>query len=459
MIARILLQSRAAWYALYFSILLLLSTLVRDISPQPDLFAHIRDFMPATSNLGDPLSFATGALDVYHFGWFTEQNGWLVRLWPPGFMVLEGWVLRLFGIDAPFILILIVLNCALAAMLLLLVRQSLLLSIPPLYSSLLPLLPFCFSLPRLFLLQPVGIVLGECFAIMFFLMAMLLMAQAARTASWHTAIVAGLLLALAAYFRSQFEMFIMAMTILAVPSLVFYLCRRLLFQGPVDMARRRSQTWVAATVILALITCHLSMLPWRFATYLDPYAGNMSWVQTSQLVYANAGKTDQQLFAVGGNWIVYGGGNIACKLEPAYCGKTDKDLFYRTVVQHMGDWYAHKLANVRHYWFATLRDFTAPIRTPSLLEILESFFYLFCVLSIPPLLWRIRRHPQAAIYWWFCSSFYAGCFAVFTFVHFETRYFYALKIFSMFNVMLLLGMAWQMRKAADDSKTITRHAP
>ncbi len=447
-------DSDAAWFSLYFVIMLMIAVLVRDIPQQPDLWANISNFMDPAKGMSftDPSSFAIGALDVFHFGWIQPENNWLIRLWPPGFMLTEGWVLRLFGLEAPFILILIILNCAFAAVLLLLVRKNLLMGMPKQYAGLLPLLPFCFSITRLFLLEPVGIILGECFAIIFFLTSMLLMMLAARTRSWKTAVASGLMLALSAYFRSQFEIIIMALTVFAALPLLLFAIRRVIRRYGSDRVQRRGQSWPALTVTLALLVCHLSMMPSRIATYLDPYAANLSWVQTSQLVYSNAGKTDKQLNDAGGGWVVRGGGNMACVLDSTYCGKADKGAFYRAFFYHMDQWYAHKLARVGEYWFASTKDFTLHAENPTVLETTENLFFLMSVLATFPLLWRVRHHQDAALHWWFCGSFYACFFVVFTLVHFEVRYFYAVKIFSVFNVLLLSGMAWQTRASAKVSE-------
>lgn len=446
-----LVDSNSAWFALYFVVLLLISALVRDIPDQPNLLENISDFMdPARKlKLGDPYSFATGALDIFHFGWLRDEDGWLFRLWPPGFMLAEGWVLRIFGLDAPFIFILIILNSACAASLLLLIRKKLLLGMPTQFAGLLPLLPFCFSIPRLFLLEPVGIILGEGFAIIFFLTAMMLMTNAVHARSWPIAVAAGLMLALSAYFRSQFELLIMVLTVLAALLLLLFVCGVVVRRNYRHQALQNGRLWLALTVTLALLVCHLSMLPWRITNYFDPYAQNLSWVQTSQLVYANAGKTDNQLLEAGGEWIVHGGGNLACTLESSYCAKADKESFYHAFFKHMDQWYARKLATVGEYWFSSTIDFTLPKTAPTFLENAANLIYLMCVLATLPLLWRARRHPDAAIHWWFCCSFYSCFFVVFTFVHFETRYFYAVKIFSVFSVLLLSGMAWQMRGRAE----------
>lgn len=427
--------------------MLMISVAVRDIPGQPDLWANISNFMDPAKvliQLTDPHSFAAGALDIFNFGWIRTENKWLIKLWPPGFMLTEGWVLRLFGIDAPFILILMVLNCALAAVLLLLIRKNLSAGVAKQYAGLFPLLPFFFPMPRVFLLEPAGIMLGECFAIIFFLMAMSLMVLAVRVRSWRCTVASGLMLALSAYFRSQFELIIVALTVFAVLPLLLFAVRILFWSG-LERVQRDDQSWLALTVTLALLVCHLSMMPWRVANYLDPDIANLSWVQTSQLVYYNAGRTDQQLLDAGGGWLVQGGGNLACVLDSSYCGKTDKYAFYRAFFQNMDQWYTAKMEKIGGYWFASVGDFASHGQKPTLLETAMNVFFLACVLATFPLLLRVRRHREAGLHWWFCISFYSCFFAVFTFVHFEVRYFYAVKIFSVFSVLLLSGMAWQSR--------------
>ena len=439
------------WFALYFFVAASIGLFVRDIPGQPDLFATITNFMtPANvTKLGDPTYFATGALDVYHHGWIKEENKWLIRLWPPGFMVLEGMVLKLFGVDAPFIFILIILNSIFIAFFLSVFRAYLLPMMAVYFASLIPLLPLLFPVIRIFLFQPGGIILGEGFAIVFFLISMFLVPLSVRSRSWKLAVIAGLLLALSAYFRSQFQLLVMFLTLTAIFLVAGYF---LILRGRVAKSERGDIAYVIRTIVIVVGIAHIAMAPWRIHNLLDPNVQSPSWVLTENLVYTNAGKTDKELNDAGGGWIVRGGGNLACKLEPTYCGKSDKGKFYLVLQNNLVNWTHHKFGIADEYWFSplnSLRDYVFPISSPSRLDMAINLVFLFCVLLTFPLLWWTRRHRDSLIYFWECASFYSCFLAVFTLVHFETRYFYAMKIFSIFIFIALSSLAWRLYKTSD----------
>lgn len=435
-------------FLFYLACLLLIGLVVRDIDGQPNILATIQNFMspPGVIQLGDPHSFSSGAIDVYQNGWFTPDKQWLINLWPPGFMLLEAAILKLFGLDAPFIAILIALCALLGAGMLVLMRKYLLEFVAPALATFLPLLPFCFPVTRLFLLQPIGIVLGECFSIIFFITAVLLALLGFRERSYRKAIAAGLMLALSAYFRSQFEILVMFLTLGAIPVLLWCLI------GP--LLRRTSQTGMARPqarlvvwiILSTLITAHLLMFPWRLRNLNNPYNQRLNWVSTETITYSNAGLTDEELFKVKAGWIVEGGGNLACNLEASYCGKGDKTLYYKAFFKHIKEWYIRKFALLDKYWFASIYNFTAPVHPSSWGDNVANLLLLLCVLLTWPFLWIARRHSESVLHLWICGSFYSCLFAVFTFVQFEVRYFYLIKIFSMFSTIMLGCLAFHARK-------------
>ncbi len=299
------------WFFFYFSVAASIGLFIRDVHRQPSLFATINNFMLSGSvPAADPNSFATGALDIYRYGWFKEDNQWLIRLWPPGFMVLEGLVLKCFGVEAPFILILIVLNSIFLGFLLLVFRAHLLRVVPVKAASMLPLLPLFLPVTRFFLLQPGGIILGEAFSIVFFLTAMFLIPLAIRNRSWGEAIPAGLLLALSAYFRSNFELLVTFLTLMAALLVLSYY---LLFRNWIRRVDRDIMSCFIRTVVIVLSVANAAMVPWRIHNYY--HSGNFSWTQTPNIEYRNAGLTDEQLTDNNGFFVVRGGGNLACKLR------------------------------------------------------------------------------------------------------------------------------------------------
>ena len=194
--------------AAYFAILLSIAFCVRDIPNQPDVFNTTLQHIStgAIRGLDDPASFATAAIHLAKAGRISAADEWYFNLWPPGFMFMEAMIITVFGQEAPIILVLQILAVVLFSIVLLLLYQTLnLYSKYKIVAILLPLLIFALPVSRVFLLQPIGITLGESFAIGSFLLFILLALRSIECFSFRYAIFSGLFLALSAYFRSQFE--------------------------------------------------------------------------------------------------------------------------------------------------------------------------------------------------------------------------------------------------------------
>lgn len=391
---------------------------------------------------GDPVSFLTGALDVVRTGWVTPANYWIVHLWPPGFVVLEAAAIRLVGEDGPFLLVLLVASAACSATWMVLLRQRLLQSWPPLVASLAPLLPFAFPLTGLFLLSPLGLSFGETFSISFFFIAYLLAVRAYERGSKVDAVLAGLALAAAAYFRSQFELIVVFLTLVAMA--VF-------LAAGVAFARGRRKLLPAGTLTvigIALATAHVAMLPWRIHNVLD--VGQPGWVQTSTLIAANSLATEETLLAGRARFVIEGGGHLACKLEPSFCGKSEPRYFYQAFFNHPVAWIAEKLHRLPTYWLIPPRPNTLsrPLAEPTGPEVLANLLLLACIAASAVRLWQLRRNPAFPLHAWFQLSLYACLAAVYTMAHLEARYFYLPKIFGVVTLLLLL--ATSARTAAPD---------
>ncbi len=433
-------KEKTTLFFVYFFIALCIGIFVRDVSTQPSLFLTLTNCM-TLYGYGDPGSFATAGLDIHHYGWVTDQSQWIFHLWPPGFMMLEGYILDVFGTNAPFILILIVLNSLLIALLLLMFRECLNLVIPTKISSLLVLLPFLFPLTRFFLLEPAAIVYGEAFSIVFLLTAIFMLQIAAEEYSWKKALIAGLMLALSAYFRSQFELIILVLTVMFLLIVICIFSTKILCRK--CTLNKNELIKQLKMIALFLFATQLAMLPWRIHNYRDSYfSHSFSWVSTS-LHYAVAGQTNKQLLETpGAGFLVSSGANVACNVDPSYCGKSDKREFYKVFVQNYREWFRFKFNIVGKFWFSSIQSYAGRDISPSRMDIVVNWFFLIAVLITFPLLWLVRRTPNALIISWVTVSFYSCFLVIFTFVHFEFRYFYAVKIFTLFSVLQLICIAW-----------------
>ena len=167
------------YFLFSFSALLALGLIFRDGEPQPSVFANIDRIVVV--HLRDPGFFAIGAKDIYNFGWFTDDNKWLIHLWPPGFMLLEGWILKLFGLQAPIVFILQFTSSLVAAAMMLFQRKLLIPLVEPSVASILPFVIFIFPVVREFMIEPIGVVFGETYSVSFFILGITLILLSLQT--------------------------------------------------------------------------------------------------------------------------------------------------------------------------------------------------------------------------------------------------------------------------------------
>lgn len=434
-----LFNSSWACFAFYFITLIIIGLWIRDVANQPNILISFSEFMITKPSLyQDPITFASGAKDIYENSWFTGDYNYLLNLWPPGFILLEGWILKLFGTEAPFILILLIINAAFLALTLAIFRLNLIRVSSLTTASLLPLVPFIFPLPRFFLLQPAGLIQGETFSITFFLLGSLLLLLSTQKRLWRLTILAGLSFALSTYFRSQFEVIIIFLTLTAIAlGLGLYIIG---FICPCKKINFDPQIFSIKAIMLSLLVAHLIMLPWRIYNHNSPYHGKYSWVKTESLVYQNASKTTEELEQAGGHWLVIGKENLACKLEPDYCGNPSKEGFYKAFLFNIPQWTIEKFSVFDDYWYAPLFDLMLPSHESTISDLLfNTINALFLILALP-LLWLIRRKTEFMALSLVIIGVYSCFYAVFTLVHFETRYLYAIKIIGLFIAPLLFTL-------------------
>lgn len=426
----------------YLAVLALLGVLVRDVGGQPALTSTVHTVMAGVQGLSDPVSFATGGLDVARHGWFVPERSWLSYLWPPGFMLLQGCLIRAAGEQAPLVGLLLLLAVTVHAGWLTLLRLLLLPLAPRWAATLAPLVPFAFPVTRLFLLEPTGLVMGESFAVGCFLASVLLAGLALRSRRLGWALVSGILLALSAYLRSQYEVLVTMATLCAVPAVLWAWWRDRRPQvTPAAKANLRATLLVLGVVLL---TANAAMAPWRYhnqRTY-----GTMEWVHA--LTARDNLSTEKYLLEHGGFFIVRGGGNLACHFEPESCGSEDSKLMFRAFFRHMGPWLAIKAGLLDDYWFAALQDWAVPVQTDGWGGMLSNVLLLLALMASLPCLWLIRARPEALLLIWSVGSFALAHAGIFTLVHFETRYFYLSKIFGVVMLLWLGALAWQVVRQA-----------
>jgi hypothetical protein len=431
------LRSGGGVFVSYFMGLLLLALLTSILTGQATWGAGLMEFTQLHPT-ADPAYFASGALDIARHGWIDPGNQWLIRLWPPGFMVLEGLGVRLVGENGPFLIPLLAVSAFCCATWMSLLRGYLLRSgMRQRRATLAPLLPFVFPLSSFFLLSPIGLSFGETFAVSLYAMGFVLVLLAFGAESlWKVAALAaaaGFSFAGASYFRSQFELLVLSLSLGAAAIFVI--------AAAFYMVKKKSCMDVRVLLISAvsLVAAHSAMAPWRIHNYV--ISGSTSWVATSTLVYENALRPEKDLLKAGGTVVVKGGGHLACKLEPRFCGQKDGSYFYRSFLNNMGTWIAFKAQLLPGYWLAPprLEEMWWPGVEATATQKAANLAFLACLFAALWRLWWIRRDPIFPLQAWLILSLYGCLAAVYTVVHLEARYFYLPKIFSVIALVALLA--------------------
>jgi hypothetical protein len=435
-------------FIVYFIFTLTIAFFVGDTDGQLKLSSTILDIVNQ-SLVADSHNFAQTAIEVFKNGWFTESNMWVIHLWPPGFILLETAILKLFGgLSTPIIIILIILSSLSFAFALSMICDYISPLIGNLLGFIVPLIFFIFPFIRFFMLEPSGIIFGETLAISFFIISIILILQAVKEQKLNKAIYSGILFALSAYFRSQFELLVLSFSILSIPLFIYQL---LIWKKNKSSNGSVSQLFTIKAVILMLLVTHLLMLPWRIYHQIE--GKNFAWVQTSKLVVINSLASSKSLLKHNGNWIIAGGGNLACQLEPTYCDKTEKSLFYKAFAYNIVRWYELKAKKIKDFWYMPLvqTQHSNQINfVPNLFDFVSNTFFLILLISIFPLIIKLRKFPNSKMFLWIATSFFGTYFVIFTFVQFETRYFFLPKIFTLlFFIILLCNYIYQKKIIGD----------
>lgn len=422
---------------IYFLILLSAALWVRDVPNQLDAFSLTLRELIKESTMNDPASFATAAIDIAENGWISSENDWIFNLWPPGFILLEALIVRLMGPEAPVILILQLLAAILFSAVLLLLADLLKGLVNNKVGYLLPLLIFAFPVSRVFLLQPTSISLGEGFSIGFFMLSILLAYRSVEKKSFLNAIYAGLFLALSAYFRSQFEIILLALTgwwvLLAIIYIIGFL-RKTIYSPNLKSTVK--------TIGILLLTAHAATVPWRAYHWINQ--GSPNWVQTSRLIFENSVMTSDYLESVGGRFVVAGAGNLVCRIDPAACGDREnaKRLFFKTFINHPLEWYQLKFDAIGKYWFSSVGNWGNVATKASRMDVIVNAFLLLMIVVAAVLLAmrKIRDHASWILLVWFNGSLLSAYALIFSLAHFEVRYFYFPKIAGILMLIIVASL-------------------
>ena len=366
-------------------------------------------------------------------------------------MTLIGLILKLLGPSAPIVFSLqAVAGFALAGMFAF-ERRVLVSLVGATGAAILPFFVLLVPLFRNFLLEPEGVVLGETFALSMFFSCVFVLIVSLDKRSLGYAAAAGAFLAFSAYFRTQFELIVLILTFaaLAFAAGAFVLCRfRPLRDGNSDCAR------TAKTLLVCVIVANALMFPWRLHNLGAIHS--MRWVITSDVVGFDAFANTEYLTSNGSGFVVDGGGNLGCALEPPLCGKGKSSDLLPVFIRHFFAWEAIKASILPKYWFASLDYLGSAAFAPTRADLIWNWLLaLTFPLTFVGLL-AARAYRWRPFLIWLTASFCAYLFFVHSIVHFEVRYFFLPKMFFFHMTVLLVSIAWRTRTSGPRRSRVRR---
>ena len=261
------------YFIFSFVALLVLGLTLRDSGFQPGVFADI-DQMLLVIKYNDPGYFALGAKDIYAHGWITEPNRWLKYL---GHRDLCCSKVSYSGCLAPTPrchLYCKTLACLLLAAMCTLERNVLRLLVHPAVASVIPFIIFVFPIARLFLIEPIGVILGETYAVILFMCSTLLVIVSVLRRRNIYAVLAGSCLGLAPYFSVRYE----SLVLFYLGSGVFvgvwlFLTGRKNQNNTLTEAKKR----LLIVICIHVIVSNLFLFPWRIHNRIE--TGSFAWSQ------------------------------------------------------------------------------------------------------------------------------------------------------------------------------------
>lgn len=393
-----------------------------------DIIAHF--------GLGDPASFAKGGLAIFSDGWFSEKHEtiWLINLWPPGFMLLEGVILKIFGMNAPLVGILQILAILILAIVCNLFRIYLCFYIKPMIAIWVPFILLTSSQFASFMLGADFVVFGETYAISFVLIGLFCILLSYKMDNKNFAIAAGIGFAASAYFRSQFEMFFMVATVNFLAIFISIKINNMKFiKSEIHSHYYRT---ALKSILISLITFHVMTVPYKIYTHHRIHS--YLWVQTGANMLVNNFKTPEEVEGV--EILKNAGSNVACLVDLANCAVIRKQFLEGklsttrlaesvliTFLKHPFHWISLKIQLLPRFWFDSQNQSLSSFKNNK-----DNFFnYIFigcCLFSFGWVLFTIKSE-QSLIKYWISSSICFSYSIIFMISHYESRYFYFFKFY------------------------------
>ena len=436
-----------AIFFFYVALFLPLALFVYENQPLFTYASTIQDIVSPRIS-GDPFYYGKVARDLVYTGWVLPDDCWIIRVWPPGLPILESIILKLVGENVPFVLFLQIVSVLGFSVFTTELSNFFKNYFSPTISV---LLPACFALMpsvRFFMLGGDMLSYGEAYGIEGLLIGSLMAISAAQHQSARRAVLAGLMLALGAYFRPHIETILFLATLLTLAVYALSFMRHLKIQT--------SQTWrnIQANkriILVILLSFHVATMPWRLHNFVE--YKTLAWTESFNIVVRDSMEKADKLLSIGGDFITKGEGNLVCEFEPQNCEAQNRKSarFFGTFFRHSYKWYAKKLEIFPRYWFADAGNYIMATQiTKEWSSLALNGLFLAALIALLPLLYITRLHKSWPVIALLGLSTLGACFVIFTFVHFEVRYFYVFKMEAIVLSGVLLALWWKERHASKE---------
>ena len=180
------------------------------------------------------------------------------------------------------------------------------------------------------------------------------------------------------------------------------------------------------------------MMPWRVYRLIEHH--NLSWISTSDVTFGNSVHSTEYLQSVGAGFVVEGGGNLVCRIDPATCenSKNAKYLFIKTFLSHPIQWYHLKFELIGKYWFSSIENIVSVYQSPNITDIIANAICMMALIIIAALSFTplMMRNQVSYVTAWINFSILLSHILIFTVQQFEIRYFYFIKIYALIMMMI-----------------------
>jgi hypothetical protein len=271
----------------------------------------------------DVASYVRGGIDLADDWKMSEENFWLLRLWPPGQFYLIALLIAIFGTNVSIVLSMAALILPLWATVLVVARRLIADELNQRTSIYFVLAAFALSPISGGLIGnglPISDSVGTAFASMSLLCVVAGLSTVSARARFARCFLSGSLLGIAAYIRNSFELVGLALTgllIFVVALIALAMILKRLF------SRFTSVPTIIRMAVMPLVAFvlafHALTIPWRLVAAQTIKHSDYSWSVADEIYWEQRWMPNQVFEEKGFGWLKTGAANSACRIDLEKC--------------------------------------------------------------------------------------------------------------------------------------------